>query len=308
MTAEIRVEPALAGELLAHEESNPAGSSPPTCPHCLGGHVHRHGFYKRKDGSRPSRFLCRACKKSFNPFTKTPLAYAKKREEFRQFTETMGSGIPLRRHAAEVGVHLATAFRWRHLVLAQVAGQPQSKLTGQVAVGEAYVGYSQKGQRAKLQCARRFIQRLPSRILLIAGNLGHRLALVGAGRSSAKRRDGAQLGADLLGACLSDLLHPVAQVYTDGLNALVSVCRRTGLTVCDRGQLPSAEAKQIGTLTQRVQRIRASFHGWLMRFYGVATRYLHHYLAWYDALLRTKVLALASPGASAFSPPLSTST
>lgn len=312
---ETETEPVQEAQPLRSGE--PFLSSPPTCPDCHSAHVHRHGFYNRRDGSRPPRFRCQACGKSFSHSTGTSLAYTKKRSEFKQFVETMGAGFPLRRHAAELGIHLSTAFRWRHRHLSVVASQPQPKLAGEVVMGEAYVGFSQKGQRVKPQHARRFVQRQPSRILLFVGSSGQRMAMVGsavhhmaeatcpgdgtavashpeqptdllgAGRPGTGRKAVAQRRTSLLQACLKEALAPDAEVHVKGLPAFADICRKVGLTVCDGTLHPPSEAERIRTLTARVGRMRASFYGWLVRFFGVATRYLHHYLAWYGTLLRT---------------------
>lgn len=255
------------------------------CPHCGRGQVHKNGTFPLKDGTRQQRFICDVCSRSVSPTTGTPMAYVKKRSEREQFQQTMGGGSSLRKQAAELGVHPSTTFRWRHKVLSPVSKQPAPQLSGQAAIGETYVAFSRKGQRSKPQGFRRFVDGKPSCVLFLVTESGHRSMIAGAGK----------LGAEALKPCLAQALAPEAQVSPVGAR-ISAVCQEMGLLhgngACD--------AKSHRPLMRGVSRIAAGLHGWLSQFRGVATRYLHHYLAWYDSLVRAYDQVAECPPAKGF--------
>lgn len=246
-----------------------------SCPHCTSDQVHKNGTFSVRNGGRKQRWLCHACGRSFSPATGTPMAYVKKQDEFGRFVETMEDGAPLNKQAADLRVHPSTAFRWRHRVLSMFAGLTRPKLSGQVAIVETHVAYSRKGQRTRPQRFHRFTDGRPSRVLFSVADSGHRSVIAGSG----------SLRAETLRPYLEEGLSPEALVCTVGSPAFAAACQSTGRAHRDGAQLQPDEAKGLRPLLQAVQRMRAGLHGWMVRFRGVGTRYLHHYLAWYDTLI-----------------------
>ncbi|PPD26287.1 MAG: IS1595 family transposase, partial [Hyphomicrobium sp.] len=112
-----------------------------TCPHCQG-EGQKWGFAA---GLR--RYRCRACKKSFNALTKTPLAFLKKRDKLAAYGQAMVDGLSLRKAAKRVGIDLTTAFDWRHRLLKMPAKTKPAKLQGVVEADETYFLESKKGRR-----------------------------------------------------------------------------------------------------------------------------------------------------------------
>lgn len=267
--------PVLAGGTYVQDEQQPV--APAVCPKCQSVHFNKNGSFRRKDGTRVQRYLCKSCHETFSLYTGTPLAYLKKRDRLQAFAESMGSGFPLRRHAAELGIHLSTAFRWRHLCLSSAAAEPQPKLSGQVAIGETQIAYSQKG-RPRLPLFRRFSAGRASAILVVAGDGGHRLEIAGAGR----------LTPAALQPCLESVLAPQTEVCTTGAPVVAAACQSVGLVHLDLARLPKEEPAGMRLLMQMMNSMRAGLHGWLMRFRGVATRYLNHYLSWYRSLCQPR--------------------
>lgn len=246
-----------------------------SCPHCTSDQVHKNGWFSLKKGGRKQRWLCDACGRSFSANTGTPMAYVKKRDELNRFVETMGDGAPLRKQAADLGVHPSTTFRWRHRVLSVLAGLVKPKLTGQVAMVETHVAYSRKGQRTTPQRFHRFKDGRPSRVLFFMADAGHRSLIAGSGR----------LHAEVLRPYLQEELSPEARLFTIGSPAFAAACQSAGRVHRDAPGLQPDEVQGMRTLLQAANGVRAGLHGWMVRFRGVATRYLHHYLAWYDTPL-----------------------
>jgi transposase-like protein len=255
----------------------PAG--PTVCPHCASNRTCKHGSFTRSDGSRQPRRICRTCGRTFNENTGTPIHYIKKRSEWRVLPKVMARSETVRRTAAILGVSRDTAFRWRHRLLAEVDRRPQPTLSGRVGAGEAYIRYSEKGSRRSMgpgarrsandgtqRRFRRFIDGKPSCVLLACSETQRVSVVVGAGRP----------GTGGLRACLHRIVAPGTVLEATGLGPFALACQGLGVH----------HVETMGAGARAADRLRSGLYGWLRRFRGVATRYLHHYLAWHRAVAR----------------------
>jgi transposase-like protein len=92
------------------------------CPHCASREIVGWG---RSDGLL--RFRCKACGRTFNALTKTPMAHLRKKERWLDHAQAMIEGKSLAKTAELCGVHPTTAFRWRHRFLrASASDKPRS--------------------------------------------------------------------------------------------------------------------------------------------------------------------------------------
>jgi len=82
------------------------------CPHCGSEKLQKWG-----KATRLQRYRCMACYKTFNALTGTPLARLRLKEKWLDYAEELAKGHTLKESAEAVGVHLNTAFRWRHRFL-----------------------------------------------------------------------------------------------------------------------------------------------------------------------------------------------
>jgi transposase-like protein len=82
------------------------------CPHCASREIVGWG---RSDGLL--RYRCKACRRTFNALTKTPMAHLRKKEKWLDHAQAMIEGKSLAKTAKLCGVHPTTAFRWRHRFL-----------------------------------------------------------------------------------------------------------------------------------------------------------------------------------------------
>lgn len=270
------------------------------CPHCGSSCTQGHGSFVHKDGTSQRRRLCRTCGRTFNPNTGTPLHYLKKRSRWAQMAEGMVNQLSVRKAAAFLGVQVATAFRWRHRLLSALCRQPQPLLTGIVAASEAYLPYSEKGSRRTSgpgahgsrftpvrrttgqRPFRRFVEGKPSCVLLACA--GEQQVTVIVGRPLPEG----------LQSCLAEVLGAGAELWAGGLAPYAEACRRLG--IAHRDLLAQGTAGWVSHPCRGVDRLRVQLHGWLRKFRGVATRYLHHYLAWYRFASRSARLLPADPG------------
>ena len=104
-----------AGDVIALIESEFAKA--PACGHCGS-----EAFSKWGVATGLKRYMCKACERSFNALTGTPLAHLQKREKWLEYARAIVDGLSLRKAAKRVGVHLETSFRWRHRFLATSKG------------------------------------------------------------------------------------------------------------------------------------------------------------------------------------------
>ena len=87
--------------------------------------------------------------------TGSPLAGLKCREAWADYARAMIDGCSLRTAARRSGVHLSTAFRWRHRLLQGPAQEQDTELHNIVEADETYFLESQKGRRQGLSRAPR---------------------------------------------------------------------------------------------------------------------------------------------------------
>lgn len=111
------------------------------CPACAGTAIKRFG---QIDGLQ--RYRCKACGRTFNALTGTPLTRLRYKARWLEFMGCLIDGLSVRAAARECGIAHTTSFRWRHRFLAQPS-RTQPLLNGIVEADETYVLASRKGAR-----------------------------------------------------------------------------------------------------------------------------------------------------------------
>lgn len=139
----------LAGELKTQANAEAsidalesAGAAYRACPHCKSERFVRNGI---ADGLQ--RYKCRACGKSFNVLTGTPLARLRHKGKWLQQTRALAEGLTVHRTAECLGVGPSTAFRWWHRFLNVPRGIKPGRLAGVAEVDETYFLESYKGRK-----------------------------------------------------------------------------------------------------------------------------------------------------------------
>ena len=100
------------------------------------------------------RYQCKACGKTFNAATGTPLSGLHRKDKWLAFGTCVAEGLTVRASAERCGLAVNTAFRWRHRFLS-AQDLKTRKLTGIVEADETYVLESRKGARDLERAARR---------------------------------------------------------------------------------------------------------------------------------------------------------
>jgi hypothetical protein len=238
------------------------------------------------------RYRCKACLRTFNALTKTPLAKLRMKDKWAAQAEAMIDGVSLAKAARRCGVHPTTAFRWRHRFLAALSGDKPKALSGIVEGDETFILESFKGKRSGI----------PRKSRKRGGKSAKRgLSAEQIPVIVARDRSGATTDAVLpkldrvsIAAALSGVVTPANEFCCDGGTAIVAFTRRAGIAA---HVLPKPGKPTRQTPDYHLNNVNA-YHGrlkeWLRRFHGVATKNLPNYLGW-----RRTLEALGSNATSA---------
>jgi transposase-like protein len=251
--------------------------TPPICPRCQASHPYRHGH-----AHGLQRYRCRACARTFNALSGTPLARLRHKARWLDYLDGMLDSRSVRRAAAAVDVASSTSFRWRHRFLGLSKDDRPASLQGIAEADEMYVLESHKGSRSLERpprkrggkATKRGISNEQMCILVARDRSGQTIdAVTGKGALTTKQlidHLGRRLDADVL-------------LVTDSHAAYPPFARQLGIS--HEAVNPSAGVRARGALhIQNVNAYHSRMRAWLLPFRGVASRYLPHYFGWRWAL------------------------
>jgi len=254
----------------------------PSCPRCGGAHVVRNGH---ADGLQ--RYKCRTCGRTFNALTGTPLARLRQRGKWLAQARALAEGLSVRGAAAQMGVHRTTSFRWRHRFLQLPATVRATALAGVAEGDETDTLRSYKGQPRRLRAeqsraprrrggkaAKRGLSDEQVPTLVLRDRFGQTADYVLA-------RDDARPIAHALAQCVA----ADAILCTDASRALAAAARTEGIAH-EAVNIARGERRRGPWHIQNVNAYHSRWKTWMVRFHGVATSYLEHYLGWFRALDR----------------------
>jgi transposase-like protein len=247
------------------------------CPHCRHPRRHRCG-----EANGLQRFRCLGCRRTFNALTGTPLARLRKRERWLAYLQCVLESRTVRDAAHLTGVHRTTSFRWRHRFVPGAAREWPASLCAIVEADETYRLESQKGSRTLTRPARqrggvarrRGINREHDCLLVARDRSGQTLDFhTGRGPVTARQ--------------LHDYLAPVLSadvlLVSDAAAAYRTFAKRVGITHETVNVQAGVQAR--GAIhIQNVNAWHSRFKSWLVRFRGVASRYLINYSGWLRVL------------------------
>ena len=255
--------------------------TPAACAHCASHDLVRFGF-----ANGQQRMRCKTCGKTFMPLTGTPFLHLHEKDKFLAYCECMSKGMTIRETAKVVGLTVDRAFRWRHRFLKFLAKQQPGGMTGVVEADETFFRLSYKGQRRDIP---RPSKKRGGPSPDGAGN--ERVPVMVAMQRGARITTD-QVLEDLTAPTLTEALRPSlgpdAILSTDGNTTYPIVARNLGI---GSGSFVASYDGYGGCGVWHVQNVNAydsRLKGWMRRFHGVATKYLHHYLGWRRLLDRFK--------------------
>ena len=250
------------------------------CPHC-------HSTDVRPWGSSHNlpRYRCGCCARTSNPLTGTPLARLRKRDRWMCYAQALIDGQSIRRAAAQCGIDKNTAFLWRHRFLTLAAEHQARQEHGIIEADETFFLESFKGQRKLPRPARQRggvsktrgtgADQIP--VLVVRDRAGATADFI------LQKLDGAHVS-----AALKPLVDPDACLCTDGAAVYKFFARTTGIA----HQAVSAQGPRTrGAFhIQNVNAYDSRLKSWMIRFHGVATKYLKNYLGWRRMLERHRTI------------------
>ena len=244
------------------------------CPHCQSKRIGKWGT-----ANRLKRYRCKDCKVSFNCLTGTPLAQLHKRELWAGQAQVLVDGISLRKAAVRLDVDLGTSFRWRHRFLSAPKAMKALKVQGTVEADATYFRRSFKGCRKLL--------RKPHK------RGGHDAksglsddqvpVLIAQDRTADAATTDAILpdrSAASIEAHLGAVIDRQAVLVTDADSAFSAFANKLEIAHVSLNASKN-ERKWEGYHIQHVNAYCNDLKGWMVRFRGVATKYLDSYLGWH---------------------------
>jgi transposase-like protein len=276
------------------------------CPRCGAARTHRWGTFQDRQ-----RYRCAGCRRTFSDLTGTPAAYTKRLALWPALGALLADGVSVRRTAAILRVHPCTAFRWRHAILRALRECDGEVLTGWIEFTSLRFMFSEKGSRDLRRPARRRGWRpgpggeaRTVHVMVACDRAGHRVAAA-SGPSLHPPHRGAleQFPTDRIGP------RPTLVAEQGRYGPIGRLARSRGGMFHDArwggGRRPRTLV-HVGTAHANAARLRC----WLMRFRGVATRYLQNYLQWHGMVDRSwrhgpARAALRWPVGGAFGPTVS---
>ena len=245
------------------------------CPRCRAHEVQRWG----RERSGVQRYRCLACRRTFNDLTGFAMAGTRLPAHWEQYAEAMRQSLSCRRAAALLDVNHKTVWRWRHRVMAQLA-PAEPLLSGIVEADETF--FRRNFKRLK-PVGRRKRKRGTA-----AGNprgLGKDKVPVLIARSrSGETRSAVLPGTatrEALATALRGMVDPASTLCTDGSGALRAAAQEVGVRKHVALVAARGERKRGIYHVQSVNSYQGRLKQWLAPFRGVATKYLHRYLAWH---------------------------
>jgi transposase-like protein len=243
------------------------------CPRCGCDRVHRCG-----QASGLQRFRCLGCRRTYNALTGTPLARLRKKELWLPYLQCVLESRTVRDSAQIVGVHRTTSFRWRHRFVPGAMRDRPKTLTAIVEADETYRLESQKGSRN--------LTRRPRKRGGVATRRGinkeHDCLLVARDRSGQTldfHTGRGQVTVAHLHKCLKPVLPTDVLLISDSAMAYRHFAEQAGIT--HEAVNVQAGIRARGAIhIQNVNSWHSRFKGWLVRFRGVASRYLINYSGW----------------------------
>lgn len=243
------------------------------CPRCRSIAHHRHGHE-----SGLQRYRCKACGRTFNGLTGTPMARLRYKDKWLDYTECLLRSMTVRRAAERVDVHKNTSFRWRHRFLTLPKTDRPLGLHGIAEADEMYLLESEKGARHLARpprkrggsASKRGISSEQVCILVARDRAGRTIDCVTGNGPITKTQ---------LTRCLLPMMDPDLLLVTDSNAAYRAFSRAEGIS--HEAVNLKAGVRVKGALhVQNVNAYHSRFRGWLEPFHGVATHYLPNYLGW----------------------------
>ena len=248
-----------------------------SCPHCKSTKIVKNGLR-----NSIQRFICKDCNKSFTVRTNTITEHSQKSfETWSKFIECMMNSFSVRRSAEICGINKDTAFIWRHKVLDALQNMQNSvELNGVVEADETFFALSFKGNHKKsttFTMPRKSHKRGKD---IHTRGLSHEQVCVPCavncnGLSIAKITNLGRVGAKDIHHAFDNRIEPNSILCTDAIACYNDLVRTEKLELI---QLKTGKSKLGIYHIQHINSYHSMLKNFMIRFHGVATKYLNNYL------------------------------
>ena len=252
------------------------------CPFCGSKHIVKNGH---RNGRQ--RFRCADCGKTFG-MTHEDILFKTTKDIgiWTLYINCMIQKMTLRKSAATCGIHLATAFAWRHKILDALTNMMNEvKLDGVVEADETYEHISYKGNHKK---SKNFtMPREPHKRGTKATKRGLSKEQVcvttgvnGGGKSVGRISNLGKPSCKDLGSVLDGHVLGGSIFVTDSHRGYCKLAAAYGVSHI---RIPRNHHVSQGFGIQRVNGYHAALKGMInWHFRGVATKYLNNYVVWHN--------------------------
>ena len=250
-----------------------------SCPYC-----HSDSFHKWGVRSDLQRYRCKACHKTFNALTLTPLARLQHKEQWMKYAQDLKDGKSIRASAEYCYIHPSTSFRWRHRML-QIPNQTKADhLAGIVEFDETYFLESQKGSHHLDREPRKRGGKASQR-----GISSEQVAVLIARDRSGKTTDAIleKSNQDTIAEVIVPAVERDVLLCSDQKPAYKAFANAYHFTLKTINLSKNEHTNGI-VHVQNVNAYDSRLKSWMKRFHGVATKYLENYLGWRRLLDREK--------------------
>lgn len=227
------------------------------CPHCKNEEIIKYGFYSGKQ-----RYKCKnnTCERTFTAQSESPFRHSKKfREKCEEYKELFEKGLTIRQCAERLNITVVTSFFWRHRFLYDLKHVNYvEKLCNYAELTRIVIIENFKGDR-------RMRNKEKGKISIVNGmNKSVEIISIVAARNHLglyELRDNIAPRIDKKAVAVA-FLDGRLQAFSDKHNRINKITiRKVDITPIDR------------MYSLRLKR-------WLVKFRGVATKYIDHYLSW----------------------------
>jgi len=252
-------------------------STAPICPRCDCEYVTKAGV---SDGRQV--YKCKKCGYRFRETAKSLVYYSHKYYLLMDYIKCMLEGKSLRACAKEVGISLPTSFKWRHKILSAIQGlEGGINFSGITEADELLMQYSEKGRRYKnLEEKERAMNTVhPNVAVLVMTDREGNLLFKHTGENRVQNN---QIKEELKRRVSEKNL--ICFKPNDEFQQAVSQSPSKKVLVKSPTEKVLIRRKTKGLAIYSVniaEKKITDFLVWMMRFRGVATKYLQNYLMWF---------------------------
>jgi transposase-like protein len=244
-----------------------------SCPHCSCTTLYKWGI-----NANIQRYKCKACNKTFNALTNTPLARLRHKEKWSDFAQDVIDGKSILDSAKHCSVDKSTTFRWRHRFLQIPSSKKAQHLEGIVEADETYFLNSHKGNNHDLDRASRKRRSKATKRGLSSEQIPVLIV-----RDRNRHTTDAILqhsNTQEITKVLSPLVDEDILLCSDGNPIYQAFAKAKHITHKVINASAGEHTKEGAYHIQNVNAYDSRLKNWMRRFHGVATKYLENYLEW----------------------------